>query len=362
MQTLDVDKFHFNVGLRVENTSVAYVAHAALMPTDSEALATNRQQHSYTDLFPSFHVKYALDENTNLRAAFTRGIARPDYSALAPTFSAVDAVPNSRSQGLSAGNPALLPEHSWNTDLLAEHFFNGVAGVISGGFFYKDIRDFFFDRTIVYTGPVKQYNPRGDTLVYYVTQPQNGPTAHLWGVEFDLQNHLTFLPGALKGIGFDVNWTHVESRASVPLDQTVGYCGNANTSSCATADSVYPYKSAYRHSPIPRQFPNIFNVALLYDYAGITFRLSGQYTAASIYQYGSDGTSNPQSGDQYNYEHWQVDGSAVWNFWKQTAVQVQALNLNNETFGFFTGTPGNRYNNQREYYGTTLYVGLRQGF
>ena len=356
MQTLDVNKFHFNIGLRAENTEVGYVAHASLTPDDTLAAATVRGNHSYTDLFPSIHVKYALDDNTNLRAAFTRGIARPDYSALAPTFSAVGATFDSRSQGLSAGNPALLPEHSWNTDLLAEHFFHGVAGVISGGFFYKDISDFFFDRTVVYNGPIARYNSaaNGDTI-YYVTQPQNGPSAHLWGVEFDYQQHLTFLPGALQGIGFDVNWTHVESRAAVPLDTTVTYTDqNGNT--------VHPYTSAFRHSPIPRQFPNIFNVALLYDYAGITARVSGQYTAASIYGYGSDGTSNPASGDQYNYEHWQIDASVTWNFWKETAIQVQALNLNNETFGFFTGTPGNRYNNQREYYGTTWSVGLRQGF
>jgi hypothetical protein len=38
------------------------------------------------------------------------------------------------------------------------------------------------------------------------------------------------------------------------------------------------------------------------------------------------------------------------------------LNLNNEVFGFFTGTTAHPTNNQREYYGTTVGIGIRQGF
>jgi hypothetical protein len=38
--------------------------------------------------------------------------------------------------------------------------------------------------------------------------------------------------------------------------------------------------------------------------------------------------------------------------------------MNNAVFGFFTGLPGHghSYNNQREYYGSTYALGLRQGF
>jgi hypothetical protein len=38
-----------------------------------------------------------------------------------------------------------------------------------------------------------------------------------------------------------------------------------------------------------------------------------------------------------------------------------ALNLNNAVFGFFNGTPSHAYNVQREYYGTTFYVGAKYG-
>lgn len=364
MQTLDVSQLHINVGLRMEQTTVGYAAWTAPDTGDHAAsqLAVEHRSHSYTDWFPSVELRYAVDENTNVRAAFTRGIARPNYSDLAPSFNAVDASPGLRGNGLSLGNPALTPERAWNYDLLAEHYFPSV-GVLSGGVFYKQISDFIFDRTFFYQGLNSFYNPTGpctDALhnnCYYASQPQNGPSAHLWGVEADYTQHMTFLPGALKGIGFDVNWTHVESRAAVPLDTSVTYTDQ-------NGKTVQAYTSAYRHSMIPRQFPNLFNASLLYDYSAVSARLSGQYTAASIYQYGADGTSNPASGDVWNYPHWQIDGSLVVTVYRATALQFQVLNLNNETFGFFTGLPGNghSFNNQREYYGTTWYIGVRQGF
>jgi len=108
----------------------------------------------------------------------------------------------------------------------------------------------------------------------------------------------------------------------------------------------------------------MYNVALLYDYSPVTFRITGQYTSASIYSYGSDGTSNPSSGDTWNYAHWQVDAGLTWLVYGNTALQVQALNINNAVFGFFTGLsgPGQSYNIQREYYGRTFFFGVRQGF
>src|SRR5262249_52055527 len=157
----------------------------------------------YTNVFPSILLKYALDENTNIRASYTRGIARPNYSDLAPTFSATNAVRGDITSPIGAGNSALLPEYSWNTDLLFEHYFLSV-GVLSGGVFYKDISNFIFSRTAVYNGQVEnapQYLPDAGGS-YFISQPQNGPHAFLYGVEADYTQHMTFLPGALRGIGF----------------------------------------------------------------------------------------------------------------------------------------------------------------
>ncbi|MBK5188276.1 MAG: hypothetical protein JJD97_08510 [Gemmatimonadaceae bacterium] len=42
--------------------------------------------------------------------------------------------------------------------------------------------------------------------------------------------------------------------------------------------------------------------------------------------------------------------------------QLQALNINNSVFGFFTGTTSHDYAIQREYYGRTFYFGTKYKF
>lgn len=362
MQTVDISDLHINAGLRAEHTQIGYIAWNTDLAGDTSvaSLLRTRQGHSYTDLFPSVQLRYGIGDNTNVRAAFTRGIARPNYSNLIPSFSFAGAIRQSYSAGLSAGNPSLKPEHAWNYDLLVEHYLPSV-GVISGGVFYKDISNFIFNRRQAYTGQferVAQYLPN-DSGSFYIVQPQNGPHAWLYGLEADYTQHLTFLPGALRALGFDVNYTLVKSRATVPIpdfDSTSYVDVNGNT--------VFPYKNTpFRHTLIPRQFPSLFNASLLYDYPSVSARLTGQYTSASIYGYGTDGTSNPNSGDTWNFSHWQVDGSLIWTVHGSTALQAQVLNLTNAVFGFFNGLSGQgqSYNIQREYYGTTWYIGLRQG-
>jgi TonB-dependent receptor len=333
MHDLDVGQLHINVGLRLEHTTVGYVGHITTSPDDTLGAATEHGSHSYLDFFPSIQLRYALDENTNVRLAFTRGIARPDYVQLAPSLNAVGAEVGIQSSAITLGNPELKPEHAWNYDVLAEHYFPSV-GVLSGGFFYKDIDNFIYQQTVLYSGPLTQY------AGFYASQPENGPRAELWGVEADYTQHFTFLPGALKGVGVDVNWTHVESRAVVP---DLSYGG-------------------YRHQMLDRTIPNMFTTALLYDYSLISLRVAGKYTGATINSYGSDGSSNPESSDSWFYPHWQVDGQLVVRVLSSTALTLAGQNINNQYFGFFTGTPGNRTNNQRETYGSVWSVGVRQGF
>jgi hypothetical protein len=62
------------------------------------------------------------------------------------------------------------------------------------------------------------------------------------------------------------------------------------------------------------------------------------------------------------YEHSQIDASLIYTLSPSIAIQVQGLNLNNAQFGFFQGTPSQRYDIQREYYGETVYIGMKYGF
>ena len=102
------------------------------------------------------------------------------------------------------------------------------------------------------------------------------------------------------------------------------------------------------------------NVALTYDYARFSARAAWQYQGANIADYG-DGSSTA-NGDNYFYPHSQIDASVVYNVTGAVQLQLQGLDLNDAVFGFYNGTPSNRYAVQREFYGRTIIVGTKIGF
>ena len=323
---------HVNLGVRVEMTHSTYTGHVASSNAagDTTTVSAVTGTNNYTDLFPSAQLRYALDENTNVRLAVTRAIARPNYSDLAPSLQGtLDPILQHQYSNLSAGNPNLKAQHSWNFDLLAEKYLPSVGGVISGGVFYKRISDFIGARDFIYNGPYTAFDG------YYGTQPENGGDGHLAGIEADWSQHLTFLPGIFSGLGFDVNWTHVSS--SVVVDTATG-----------------------RTAPMLRTSPDIANAALTYDKGPISARVAWTYNGANITAYG-DGTPTA-NGDNYFYAHSQIDASAIITVTSSVQMQLQVLNINNAVFGFFNGTPTHPFDTQREYYGQTFYLGLKYGF
>ena len=341
MHTSDIGSLHVNIGLRTELTNSKYTGHVATKPaTGATVVTTTPGSQNYVDVFPSLQVKYSLDERSDVRAAVTRGIARPNYIDLAPHLTGSTCASCKNSFGnLSAGNPDLQPQRAWNFDLLGERYLTR-GGLISGGVFYKKISGFIYSRDFIYNGPVTDFDG------YLGTRPENGGDATLKGVEATYTQRLYMLPGYLAGAGFDVNWTHTDSRAQLLADtaSTAAGLGNPIT----------------RFAPLPRQAENVANVAGTYELGRVSARLAWQYQGQAIYSYG-DGTSTA-NGDTYLYSHSQVDASLLFSVTKTAQLQLQGLDLNNAVFGFFNGTPGSGHSIQREVYGRSFVVGVRFGF
>jgi len=313
MYRADVGRASLNAGLRLEVTDGSYVGHGA---------AGNQ---TYADLFPSAQVKFQLDDATDLRVAGSRAIGRPNFSDLAPS---VSGLPGDPATIVMIGNPNLRPEYSWNLDLLGERFLDR-AGVLSAGLFYKNVSNFIFVHSI----PGYRVAPFNDGPNYRAGQPENGSAGTLLGAEAEWNQRLTFLPGVLSGLGFDVN--------------------GALTTSWATIDD--------RRVRLPRQAPALANTALVYEKGPIELRAAWAYQAANIVSYG-DGTSNPATGDQYFYSHGQVDASIEWKPFRDTEIELEGTNLNDAVFGFYAGTPHQHYSFQREYYGQTFAVSVKRSF
>ncbi len=304
MTKLNYKKWMVLGGLRYEGTAVNYEAYkfdrtpSNLIVPGSLKLVNGSTDYGF--LLPNLHIRYAVNKRTNIRLAYTESFARSNYIDLAP-FEQISI----QSQNINRGNPALLPARSRNADLLFERFLDNI-GIISAGAFYKNIRNFnynfFFseDRQVQFTRP--DGSIYDSSLTFAVEQPRNGNVANLFGVEVNIQSNLTFLPGALKGIGVYFNYTFTNSRASTPTRSNVQLVGQA---------------------------AHTWNAAISWDYKGFTARAMYNFSGGSPRSYGPLGTVNSNDFDVYRANRSQLDFSAAYQITKRFRVYGELLNITN---------------------------------
>jgi outer membrane receptor protein involved in Fe transport len=114
-------------GVRTELT----VAHYATYDVNESAQIS--ADKNYADVLPSLHIRYALDDKTNLRLSVGESISRPNYFDLVP-YNYIG------EEFREMGNPWLKRTRSINVDLKYETF-PGDYQQFSAGAFYKLISD-----------------------------------------------------------------------------------------------------------------------------------------------------------------------------------------------------------------------------
>jgi len=172
---------------------------------------------------------------------------------------------------------------------------------------------------------------------YVQVQPINGPSAKVWGAEVAWQQRLSFLPGFWSGLGILANYTYTDSKATF-------------LPSLGRTDSPR----------LQRTTPHEANVNLTYDKGGFSFRGALTYNSATLFSYayqdGAQGGITGPLGDTYINAHTQIDAQASYTLKSGVRFLVSALNINNQVFGFYNGSP--QYNIQREFYGPTVFLGV----
>ena len=327
MNTLNFGRARLQTGVRFETTQSNFLGYHVTFDTNGDYVSTDpvRGNNTYTNVLPSIQFQYAFTPSTNLRAAYGRGIARPNFSDLPPFIVENDQGPG---QSVTLGNPALKPTKANNFDLLLERYLRPV-GIIQGGIFYKDLRDPIF--TVTSPDPLTT----GPFAGFLATQPINGTKAHIFGVEASYQQLLTFLPAPLNGLGVFANYSYTTSKAVVP-DRAID-------------------------PALVRQGPSNWNVDVTYDKRRLSTRLGLTHNDAYIYAYsfqdGADLGIRGPHGDQYTYAHTQLDLQASYRLRGGLKFIASFLNLTDEVFGFYQGSP--IYPIQREFYGRTYMFGLR---
>jgi len=300
MTTLDFGRLRVTPGVRFEYTG------------DYASTTAVSGSNDYTHILPGSTLRYQLDGRTNLRGAVTRSLARPNYRDLVPYR-----LVNREDEEIELGNPELEVTTATNVDLLFERYFQSI-GVLSGGVFYKQLSDYIYSST---------YDLGSGTYAgFEAVQPVNGGDATLWGVELGLNRQLTFLPGALAGLGLYTNYTFTDSDAEI-----VGR-GSGNR--------------------LPGQARHTANVAVSYDLGGFSTRLAWNYFGDFVDEVGEDAAD-----DRIGAAHRQFDLAASYQINRGLQAFLEVINLTDECFCFYRGDESRP--EQQEWYSRWGHVGFK---
>jgi iron complex outermembrane recepter protein len=324
-----------NVGVRAVRTTNAsqgslLYPDLALAPYlgagESTAISARNQ---YTDILPSLNVKWEFAPNVITRFAFSKAIARPDFSQMqayqilnAATLSGYTPPPGTTTlpidkltlTGTSTSNPYLTPMKANQFDLSLEWYFDQDRGSMAWvNLFHKGLSNYFRNESRLATYP----GVDGNDYQYLITRPVNIGKATIDGVELGWNQFFDFLP--VKGFGMSANYTYIRSRTHVPND--------------TTAVPLDTDGSKYGSLPADGLSRDSLNVAGFYEHGPWQIRLAYNWRSQyllSIGPNGYNGTDNntpwklPVFADAYG----QLDGSIFYSFNDHVKLGLEMNNLN----------------------------------
>lgn len=309
------NKWNFIAGLRIESTSSNYSGFA--YDDDAETLtATPEESNDYVNVLPGLHVNYKVKPKTILRFAYTNTLARPNYFDLVPYREIEDG------EELSIGNSALEATTSTNIDVMAEHYF-GTVGILSGGVFYKDIKDF------IVTQAFEDYTFEGTEWAKFA-QPINGGNARLIGFEVAFQRQLDFISSSLSPLGLYLNYTYTNSEVT-----DFNFEGRENE----TLD-------------LPGSPEHTLNASLAYDGSRFSSRISFNYASDFIDEVGEEAFK-----DRYYDAVTYLDFNLNYAISDKINIYANANNILNQPLRYFQGVSSRTM--QAEYYNARFDLGVK---
>ena len=156
------------------------------------------------------HLKYSPVDWFDIRLAYTKTLARPTYQDFVPRMDVFNL-------DVTYNNFKLVPETAQNYDLYLSFHQNKLGLFTAGGFIkYIDNQIFGTGKRII-TDPAEYGFPDEFLSKWMYTSINNEYQAKIWGLEFDWQTNFWYLPGVLKGIVLNINYTHIFSEAKYPF-------------------------------------------------------------------------------------------------------------------------------------------------
>ncbi|WP_417451582.1 TonB-dependent receptor [Kordiimonas sp.] len=294
------------------------------------------RSNKYTDVLPSLHFRYEPVENLIMRLALTKAVKRPAFDETRPNASIVseEQEDGTYTRGYVGGNPDLETLRANQVDFLVSWYPNRNVA-ISGGVFYKDIKNFIVEaslsgQAVTQLGfEVGDGTPTGgfDNVITFV----NGETATVKGVEFNYYQAFEAVPGVFV----DANITFADSTSRI--------------------ESVRPGEE-FR---LPDQPKMVGNFSVGYENEKVSLRVSGNYVGEKLETIASDSAM-----DEIRQERFSLDIGARYYLSEGVQIYADAINVNNakDVRVFQNGANAPRMFESVQDYGRSFQLGIRANF
>ena len=341
MQTFEMEWGSIIAGLRVEDTEyttigskleteeVAVDVHSSIVVRSavSVPLAVKR---SYTNILPSLHVNYDLNEEQKLRVSFSTGISRPSYieARAAASISEVGLA-------ITGGNPNLEEEESWGIDAAFEWYFDD-ASLFSVTVFHREIDNVISESNEKVLGSIYSDLAEPGEL-WDLAAFGNGKDGSLDGIEIALIARLdNYIEGFFSGFGVEANAAFIDSEYTTPE----GFKFN-----------------------LPGQSDTNFSVSLFYEDYGLSARLTYRYRDRWLDETETGAVFGLDSGVYWAHQM-RLDAALRYDLEELTGYQASIfLDVNNITDEADLRYSGHEWNpNQVEAYGRRMVGGIRFAF
>ena len=332
-----------NIGVQVVHTDQSSDGFSARQvgPGVSETIAVSGGDE-YTEILPSSNFILEVRDDTFVRFALARTLARPrmddmrasrNYSFNVANNTAAARPDVNSPWGASSGNPELQPYIADVVDLSLEKYFADRRGYVSLAGFYKHLESFVYTRNQIvdFTG-----YPTGG-VVPVINQglsssPDNGEGGWIQGVEFALSTPFDIFHPALEGFGFIFSASATDSEIQ--------------------PDPTQP------PTALPGLSETVVNGTVYYERDGFQARVSSRYRSdflGEVAGFGNGRTLRSVAAENvidaqigYEFQSGPLEG---------LSILAQANNLTDEPFKTFeNGDERRTIDYQR--YGSTFSVGL----
>jgi TonB-dependent receptor len=306
--------------------------------------------NEYSNLLPSLTLNYDLNDETLIRFAASKTMARPKIDSLKPSYTLNYSLWSGGNSSGRVNNPNLVALESTNFDLSYEWYFN-EGGVVSAAIFYKDMTNFEeqaavsshwlnvgdldqaglealdpFDALIpkndddsaksVYDEPTCMPNYRHrwqSNAVAEVTQcdtinlvvVRNGAGRKNKGLELGYTQNYDFLPGIWSGLGLSANYTYSDSKTE------------AEVITLDTELAQLPIENVSKHQ---------YNVSTFWEKDGNLIRLAYNHRSDSLAQ------RSFLQGALWNEGGGTLDLSATYKVNDTVTVTFNAVNLGERVY------------------------------